>query len=59
MSAVLPIEWHVPARDPLPNLARSNQETFHGGGLPEEVAALVSVALGKRSARGRDPGVSG
>lgn len=48
MAAVLRLSWHIPACDLPPDMTRSNQETFHGGGLPEEVAALISLALGIR-----------
>lgn len=48
MAAVLRMEWHVPDRDPLPDMSRSKQDTFHGGDLPDEIAALISLALGIR-----------
>lgn len=48
MAAVLRFDWHVPVRDSVPDMTRSDQEAFHGGGLLEEVAALISLTLGIR-----------
>lgn len=48
MAAVLRMRWHVPERDPLPDMSKSDQTTFHGGGVGDEMAALLSLALGVR-----------
>jgi hypothetical protein len=61
MTAILRMDWSVPDREPLPDLTKSDQSTFHGGGLPEEIAALASLAMGIRLQAGgvvrefRDP----
>jgi hypothetical protein len=39
---------------PLPDMERSTQATFHGGGMLDEVAALVALALGVRMEAGGD-----
>ena len=48
MAAVLRMEWCIPERDPLPDMEKSNQDTFHGGSVLDELAALISLALGVR-----------
>lgn len=48
MAAVLRMQWRIPESNRLPDMSRSDQSTFHGGGLPDEIAALISLALGAR-----------
>ena len=52
MAAVLRLDWCIPERDPLPDMERSNQDTFHGGAMPDEIAALIALALGIRMQAG-------
>ena len=47
-SIVLRVEWHPPFENlPLP-LTATNDSMYHGGDLPDEIAALVALCLGIR-----------
>lgn len=52
MGAVLRMGWHVPEEPLFPSLDRPDTSTFHGGGLSDEIAALISLALGMRCVAG-------
>jgi hypothetical protein len=43
---ILRLEFHL--KNIVPDLSETNTEFFHGGGLTDEIAALISLALGVR-----------
>jgi hypothetical protein len=49
---VLRIEDHLPPNPPLPEIRRTEDAAYHGGGLDDEIAALVSLCLGVRTKAG-------
>jgi hypothetical protein len=52
MGAVLRMDWHVPASPPMQDPTKGDRSTFHGGGVPEEMSALISPALSVRTQTG-------
>ena len=64
LAAALRIEWHLPDEPQAAPPAKTDTSTFHGGDVGDELAALISLALGMRCmaggvirefAPGRDP----
>ena len=47
-AVVFRIEDHFPSGVRLPEMAETNESRYHGGELPDELSALLSLALGGR-----------
>ena len=45
---VLRVEDHFPPGVRLPDMSRTDETRYHGGELPDELSALLSLALGGR-----------
>jgi len=45
---LLRVEWHMEEDPASPDWHKTDTETYHGGGLSDEIAALVSLSIGIR-----------